>query len=116
VTVWANDASQRRRLQQVFATEGSRVHAAPISWSDAIAGCKLYEYRFDASDFDPWPEAEGQWIARRSVIPFGVVPVGDLFLRQREGDVDLRLVADLPAMRETVLDSGLPFSIVRFKK
>jgi hypothetical protein len=115
VTVWANDAPQRRRLQQLFDTEGVRVHAAPSSWSDEIAGCSLYEYRFDASGFDPWPEAEGQWIARRTVIPFDVVPVGDLFLRQREAEVDLRLVPDLQAMREMALDSGLPFSIVRYK-
>ena len=115
MTVWANDAAQRLRLGQVFGTVGSRVHAAPISWSDEIAGCELYEYRFDASDFVPWPEAEGQWIARRTVVPFEVVPVGDLLVRQREAEVDLRLVPDLRAMRETVLDSGLPFSIVRYQ-
>jgi hypothetical protein len=115
VTVWANDALQRVRLQQIFGTEGSRVHAAPISWSDEIAGCKLHEYRFDANDFEPWPEAEGQWIARRTIIPFEVVPVGDLLLRQHEAKVDLRLVPDLRATRDTVVNSGLPFSIVRYK-
>ena len=95
VTVWANDVGQRLRLQRMFRTESSRVHAAPISWSDQIAGCRLYEYRFDGSDFDPWPEAEGQWIARRTVIPLDVVPVDDLVLRQRDAKVDLRLVPDL---------------------
>jgi hypothetical protein len=115
VTVWANDAPQRRRLRQVFGTEASRVQAAPISWSDEIVACRLYEYRFGATDFDPWPEAEGQWISHRTVTPLEVVPVGDLLLRHREAKVDLRLVPDLRAMREMVLDSGLPFSIVRYK-
>jgi hypothetical protein len=115
VTVWANDAPQQRHLRQVFGTESSRVQAAPISWSDAIVGCRLYEYRFSANDFEPWPEAEGQWISHRAVTPSEVVPVGDLLLRHRDANVDLRLVPDLSAMREAVLGSGLPFSIVRYK-
>ena len=114
VAVWANNARQRRRLHQLFRVDGSRLHAAPVSWLDAIEECKLYEYRLDASDFDPLPEAEGQWISYRTVTPCGVAPVGDLLLRQREAGIDLRLVPDLRAMRDLALDSGLPFSIVRY--
>ncbi len=114
VAVWADDAHQRRRLHQLFGGTGSRLQAAPDSWSDEISSCLLYEYRFDASDFDPWLEAEGQWISRRTVTPLSVVPVGDLLLRQREAGVDLRLVRDLRALRAVALDSGLPFSIVRY--
>ncbi len=90
------------------------MQAAPSSWSDGIGACRLYEYRFDATDFDPWPEAEGQWISSRTVTPLEVVPVGDLLLRHRAAKVELRLLPDLRAMRETVLESGLPFSIVRY--
>ncbi len=91
------------------------MHAAPNSWSGAIASCKLYEYRFGAAGFDPWPEAEGQWISRRTVTPLEVVPVGDLLLRYTQANVDLRLLPDLRAIRATVLDSRLPFSIVRYQ-
>ena len=115
VAVWANDARQRRRLHQLFGVTGWRVQAAPVSWSEGIAVCRLYEYRFDESDFDPWPEAEGQWISHRTVTPYGVGPVGDLLLRQREARVDLRLVPELRAIRDLALDSGLPFSIVRYR-
>ena len=115
VAVWAHDAHQRRRLHQLFGGKGSRMQAAPDSWSDEISSCRLYEYRFDASDFDPWPEAEGQWISRRTVTACSVVPVGDLLLRQREAGIDVRLVPDLRALRDLALDSGLPFSIVRYR-
>lgn len=115
VTVWANDPRQRRRLREVFDTEHSRVQVAPTSWTDAIVTCRLYEYRFDGSDFNPWPDAEGQWISRRIVVPLDVAPVGDLLERHREANVDLRFVADLSTMREIALQSGLPFSIVRYR-
>jgi hypothetical protein len=115
VTVWANTAAQRRRLGHLFGTNRSRVQAAPISWSDEIGACKLYEYRFEGADFDPWFEAEGQWISFRAVTPVEVVPVGNLFERHRTAKVDLRLEPSLGAIREQVVDSGLPFSIVRYK-
>ena len=115
VAVWAHDARQRRRLHQLFGGTGSRVQAAPDSWSEEISSCRLYEYRFDAADFDPWLEAEGQWISRRTVAPLSVVPVGDLLLRQCAAGVDLRFVPDLRAPRDLALESGLPFSIVRYR-
>ena len=60
-------------------------------------------------------DAEGQWISYRAVTPVEVVPVGDLLQRHREANIDLRLVPSLAAIRETVLDSGLPFSVIRYK-
>ena len=115
VTVWANTVAQHRHLQHLFGTDGLRVQAAPISWSDEIVACKLYEYRFEATDFDPWPDVEGQWISYRAVTPVEVMPVGDLLQRHREANIDLRLVPSLATIREAVLDSGLPFSMVRCK-
>ena len=114
VTVWANDASQQRQLQQAFATSAWRVQAAPRSWSDAIHTCKLFEYRFDPEGFDPWPEAEGQWVASRRVSPLSSAPVGDLVARHRDAGVELRLVDDLRPIRDAVVASGLPFSVVRY--
>ncbi len=116
VAVWANDDRQRHRLQGVFGTERSRVQAAPLSWSNGIGSCVLHEYRFAASDFDPWSEAEGQWISHRTVAPLTVAPVGDLYVRHRDANVDLRLLPDLRAFRTAVLDSGLPFSVVRYQR
>ncbi len=116
MTVWANDAPQRHRLQVLFGTDAARVHFAPVSRSEEIASCVLYEYRFDPGGFEPWIEAEGQWISLRTVTPVDVAPVGDLIARHREANVDLRFVRDLRAVRSKVLDSRLPFSIVRYRE
>jgi hypothetical protein len=115
VAVWANDADQQRRLTDLCATSASRLHAAPNSWLDAIRDCELYEYRFDPGPFAPWPDAEGQWVAHEPVTPVTVAPVGDLLARHARAGVDLRFVTDLAAMRAAALESGLPFSIVRFR-
>jgi hypothetical protein len=112
--VWANDDEQRARLEERFATTASRVQWAPRSWVDRIRDCPLYEYRFDPGPFVPWPDAEGQWIAQSPVSVVEVQPVGDLIARHARRGVDLRLVADLAPVREAVVTSQLPFSIVRY--
>ena len=48
-------------------------------------------------------------------LPISVAPVGDLLERHTAAGVELRFVADLAPMRTAVLESGLPFSIVRFR-
>ena len=114
VVVWANDDDQARRLATRFETTARRVQAAPARWEARVRATILYEYRFDPAPFVPWPDAEGQWISYEPVVPFEVVPVGDLIERQHAAGVDLRFVADLGPLRELALDGDLPFSIVRW--
>lgn len=113
VTIWANTSQQLEQLQTLMQTTAWRVQVAPIEWAERIRCCGLYEYRFDPSAFEPWPEAEGQWIATTPQTPISVVAVGDLMGRQASAGVELRLVDDLASIRKVVLDSNLPFSIVR---
>jgi hypothetical protein len=115
VTVWANDERQRARLRDWFATERERVHFAPLSQRALTRVCGLYEYIFEPGPFSPWRDAEGQWVAATPVRPARVAPLGDLEARQHAVGVDLRWTSDLPAARDAVLASGLPFSIVRYR-
>lgn len=115
VAVWANDAEQRRRLHQRFGTSCERLQATTPECVDAMLSCELYEYRLDPDSFVPWPEAEGQWIARERVVPRSVQPVGDLIERHASAGIELRFADDLDGLRALVVTSGLPFSIVRFR-
>ena len=114
VAVWCNTEDQRERLHRRFVTRSARVQAAPVAWLDPMRRCELFEYRFEPSEFEPWTEAEGQWVAHRRVVPVSVEPVGDLLERQAAADIELRFVTDLAPLRHEVLTAGLPFSIVRF--
>ncbi len=60
VAVWANDDEQRAQLRDEFATEASRVQAAPLAWIDTMQHCTLFDYRFDPAPFSPWPDAEAR--------------------------------------------------------
>jgi hypothetical protein len=115
VAVWANDDGQRPLLHSRFETRAARVHVAPLAWRDAVADCRLYEYRFAPEPFAPWPAAEGQWVAHKAVTATAVEPVGALVERHSTAAIDLRFVADLRPVRELALTSRLPFSIVRFQ-
>ena len=114
VAVWAHNAEQQARLSALFATEAGRVQVVPLRWFDQIRACQLFEYQFDPEPFAPWPDAEGQWVTHESVTAKTVVPVGDLFARHHMNHVELRFVEELASVREEVLASDLPFSIVRF--
>jgi hypothetical protein len=115
VAIWANDRDEQELLRRQFSTDATRLHIAPTAWRDAIRECRLFEYRFDPTPFAPWPDAEGQWVAHERVVPESVEPVGDLVARHAAADVELRFVDDLQPPRVAALNSGLPFSIVRFR-
>jgi hypothetical protein len=114
VTVWANDDAQAARLEQEFGTTTRRLHVIETSWRATLRTTELFEYEFDGAAFEPWPDAEGQWVSRNAIGPLSVRPVGDLEQRHAAAGVELRAAGDLTAWRDSVVASGLPFSIVRF--
>jgi hypothetical protein len=114
VTVWANDDAQATALRERFGTPARRLHVVETAWRPALRTTELYEYAFDGAAFEPWPEAEGQWVSLHAVTPLSVRAVGDLELRHERAGVDLRDADDLVPWRDEVVACGLPFSIVRF--
>jgi hypothetical protein len=114
VTVWSHDDAQRSVLRERWGASSRRVHFAAASDEAWVARARLYEYAFAPDPFEPWPEAEGQWVASRPVRPHTVAPMGDLVAAHAAAGVELRFDVDLAARREEVLASGLPFSIVRW--
>jgi hypothetical protein len=113
--VWANDAGQRAELRRRFHTGAARVQATELRWLERMRAARVYAYEFDRALFEPWPEAEGQWVARQDVTPNDVRPVGDLLDLHARSDVELRFVPDLWAFWREVIASGLPFSGVRLR-
>ncbi len=70
-------------------------------------------YELDRAAFEEWPPAEGQWIARHSVEPLAVRPMGDLLDRHVQAGIELRFVPELSTFWREVVASGLAFSGVR---
>jgi hypothetical protein len=113
VTVWADDAAELEVLASRFTTTARRLQATESSWLGRLRAVTLHRYAFDAAAFRPWEEADGQWVTDQPVVPLRVEPCGDLLQRHVDAGVELRLVPDLWPLRDAVVGSGLPFSIVR---
>ena len=114
-TVWATSPEQQRQLGREFATSAARLHAIEESWIERVRSCVLYVYRFDAALFTPWPEAEGQWVAHEAVEPIDVQQVGDPLECHRERGIELRVLGNLWPLVDQIVESKLPFSIVRIR-
>jgi hypothetical protein len=70
---------------------------------------------FDRTPFEPWPEADGRWIARVPVEPIAVHPLGDLLELHARAGIELRFAPNIWPSWDTVISSGLPFSGVRLR-
>jgi hypothetical protein len=112
ITYWSEDGSPADRLG---ATGASRVHAMETGWVERMRACQLFVYRFTVEGFEPWPDADGYWVADTERSAVDVAPVGDLFERHRERGIELRVLDDLRPLREAVLESGYRFSMTRMR-
>jgi len=115
ISVWAYDDDQQRVLTEEFDTEASRIVAAESDWFDRVRSARVYRYRFDASEFVPWSEADGQYISTEVVHPVEVEPLDDLLLLHAAAGIEYRSTPRLGRLMDHMLSSGLPFSFVRIR-
>lgn len=113
VTIWPLRAQDLARFQRRFDTVASRIQAIETVWLDRMRTVELFRYDFDAVDFYPWEEANGQWISEREIVPLGVAPVGDLLALHVEAGVELRVVPSLWPLHDVACTGEFDFSIVR---
>jgi hypothetical protein len=113
--VWADTDEQHAVLQSTFQTTAKRVQATELAWLDRVRSARLFVYEFDRMPFEPWPDADGQWIARVPVEPLRVRALGDLLDLHASAGIELRFVPDIWPFWRAVLGSGLPFSGVRLR-
>lgn len=113
VTVWVDAGEPADGFARAFTTTARRLHAIELGWLDAMRTTALYRYDLDASAFDPWPEAIGQYVAHTAAEPLRVEPVGDLLALHAAAAIELRLVPSLWPLHDVVRSGPWPFSIVR---
>ena len=120
--VWAVDALNApcywfpRQCPRVCAWgEGVvRVHAIEERWLETVRATRLYAYRFDATEFEPFGERPHAHVATRPVTPLGPpVAVPDLVGLHHEHGIELRVLPDLEAHFSDVRERELEFSGIR---
>ena len=113
VTIWPYNDAGLAVFQSRFATAARRLHAIESGWFERMCNARVYRYEFDAEGFQPWEEANGQWIAEREVIPVSVEPVGDLIDAHHRTGIELRLTPSLWPLHDIALEGEFDFSLVR---
>jgi len=115
VTAWPRRPDDVPAFRTAWHTVAHRVHAIEARWLDRLRTVVLYRYDLPATAFRPWPEAEGQWISRRTVEPVSVHPVGDLLALHTRSRVELRSTPSLWPLWDLARAGPWSFSIVRMR-
>jgi hypothetical protein len=115
LSVWARTPEQQVMFTDVFETEAQRLCAAESGWLERVRDAHLYRYVFDAAQFRPWQDADGQYISDDVAYPERVEPVDDVLSLFAAAEVELRFTPRLGALMDRILQSGLPFSFVRIR-
>jgi hypothetical protein len=90
-----------------------RMHAIETAWLERMRACKLYEYCFDATPFAIHDNQAGYFSTRETIRPLSVEPVGDLLSLHIAAGIELRIVPNLWPVIDSIVASGLQFSIIR---
>lgn len=114
VSVWASTSAQQELLEERFDTDAARICAVESGWLDRIRACELYRYEFDMADFRP-ENQPGHFVAVQTVEPVARVRLDDLLGMHAAAGVELRLAPKLGHLVDRILDSGLPYHLVRLR-
>ncbi|MEV4756960.1 DUF6886 family protein [Micromonospora sp. NPDC049559] len=112
-----NGTTDADRDRIVGAGCGDRVHAIEYGWLGAMRTTRLFAYRLPAGRFRPFgaPEQHAH-VAVEPVEPLGPPePVGDLFACHADAGIQLRVLSNLWAFWDAVVDSTLGFSGIRLR-
>ena len=103
------------RERIIGAGGGERVHAVEYGWLERIRQARVYAYRFAADQFEPFGDPTPHaFVATEAVVPLGPAePVGDLLTLHQEADIQLRVLGNLWAFWDAVIESSLEFSGIR---
>ncbi len=115
-TAWPRADTERAAFREVLATSANRLHAIEMQWLGRMQTTQLHRYDFDATDFEPWPEASGQWVSHEPVEPSSVTEVGCLLELHAGAGIELRLLPNLWPLVELMVDDRWDYSHVRLAK
>ena len=111
ISVWAYDDEQQQVLTERFQTEAHRICAAEQVWLDEIRAARIYRYTFDAEQFQPWEEADGQYVSAEVVYPQEIEVIDDdgwyLKIEIHVNDGQAGIISCHPAEHDVVTLNGI---------
>ena len=91
------------------------VIAIESAWLDRVRAATLYRYLMPEAPFELVDATAGYWVARETVTPLAVEPVGDLLEALAGAEVELRITPTLIPLWGRGIRSTLAFSGTRLR-
>ena len=98
-----------------FLGSSAAVVAIEDAWYERVRSCRLYSYRLAPDTFECIDECAGYFVSGVAVAPACVEVISDPVNELRRRGVELRVLPNLWPLRDAVVASGLPFSIIRMR-
>lgn len=95
---WVTDRTAGADREHLLGPDVSRVHLIEYAWLEALLTARVFAYRFDAGDFEPYGSSVDPhaFVARKPVYPLGPAePIGDLLTLHEDAGIQLRLTRSL---------------------
>jgi RimJ/RimL family protein N-acetyltransferase len=115
VLLWKTPATTAADLDHWWRGDrGQRMQAhVEAAWLERLRSTPIYRYVFDPEGFEPLADA-GMCVARATVTPLAVEPVGDLMAAMAGADVELHVMDDLLPLKG-VWESSVYASGIRLR-
>lgn len=106
-------AADRARFFGV--TSAPKVIAIERAWLNRLREAKIWVYQMPPETFRVEDENAGYYVSAEAVVPLGVEPLGDPLERLASAGVELRLTPSLAPLRDALVPSTVPFSMIRLR-
>jgi hypothetical protein len=112
-TFWATHDTTDDDVERFLSGDRERrVHAVEAAWLDRMRTARVVAYRLPEETFEPHGDF---WVSRATVHPVELVELGDLLALHADAGIELRIVPDLLALWDKVVNSSLDFSGIRLR-
>lgn len=96
-------------------TAAKRIIAIEFGWLDRVRKAAIWVYELPAETFVLEDDTAGYFASTEGVSPLRVEPLGDPLERLASSGVELRMTPSLGPLREALVPSTVPFSMIRLR-
>jgi uncharacterized protein DUF6886 len=114
VTYYAGAHSDAADVERLLGSN-TAVVAIESRWLERVRSSRLHCYRMPPETFECIDECAGYFVSRVPVVPLGVDVIDDPLGEMARRGVQLRVLPALWHLRDDVVESTLPFSLIRMR-
>lgn len=107
------DTSSSDRDRFFGHSEASKIIAIENAWLARVRDARLFVYHMPTETFALHDEDAGYYVSSKAVSPLKVEAVGDVLERLAAAGVELRITPSLVPLRDALVASTVPFSMIR---